>query len=421
MARRFANARSLALDISPLRDSPAYRALWLGQIVSLMGTNMRYVAVPWQIFGLTGSTVAVGLIGLAEVIPLIIVSIFSGALADAVDRRRLLVWTQIGLMATAGALAAISLWDRPSIGWIYALTAMASTLNAIDRPARSAMVPNLVAPGKISAAMALRQVVFQVTQIVGPLVAGVMIAALHISWVYAIDAVTFLAALAALRWVPPDRPVRATSTPLEAVREGLRFSVRTPLILSIFLIDLVAMVFGMPRAVFPELASDVFDLGAGGVGLLYASLSVGALAGALTSGWVERVSRQGLAVLVAVATWGAAITLAGLSLWSLPLTLALFAIAGAADVVSAVFRGTMLIESTPEVLRGRVLAVQIMVVTGGPRLGDVEAGLAAGVVGAPGSIVLGGAACILGMIAVAGAFPSLRSYRAQRPATISQM
>lgn len=412
MARRFGSARRIALDVSPLRESVPYRALWIGQIVSLLGSQIRYIAVPYQVFRLTGSVLAVGMIGLAEVVPLIAFSILGGAWADRTDRRALVAWTQVAMMATSLALAAVTFAGAASLPAIYALTALASVFNAIDRPARSAMIPAMVAPGKIAAAMALRQVVFQVTQIVGPLVGGVLIAGVGIGWAYVVDALTFLAALGALRWVPPAPPEGAVEQgALEAVREGLRFSFRTPFVASIFVVDLVAMIFGMPRAVFPALAERTFGGGAATLSLLYASVSAGALAGALTSGWVNSVRAQGAAVLVAVTVWGAAITLAGLSLFSLALTMTFLAVAGAADVVSAVFRGTMLQENTPDHLRGRVTAVNLMVVTGGPRLGDVEAGLAAALVGAPGSVVVGGVACLLGTAIVAAAFPSLRHYR----------
>ncbi len=420
MARRFPTPRSLALDVSPLRDSPAYRALWLGQIISLIGTNMRYVAVPWQVFRITGSTVAVGLIGLAEVVPLILVSLVAGAVADRREKRRLIGQTQLGLMGASFALAAVSLMDSPPLAAIYGLTALSSALNAIDRPARTAMVPDLVAPGKIPAAMALRQVVLTVTQVVGPLIAGLAIATLPLSTVYLVDGMTFVAALVSLRWIPRSIPIDPAAQPtMAAVREGLRFSLKTPLVLSIFVIDLVAMIFGMPRAVFPALAENTFHMGAGGLGLLYASVSVGALFSAVTTGWVTRVKHQGRAVLIAVTVWGAAVTLAGLSLHSLPLTLFFLAVAGAADVISAVFRGTMLLEATPKELLGRVSAVQIMVVTGGPRLGDVEAGLVAGAVGAPASVVIGGVACLVGTGLVAGAFRSMRDYVAPEAVELS--
>ena len=200
MGRRFGRARALAVDISPLRESVPYRALWLGQVVSLLGTQMRYVAVPFQVFQITRSTVAVGLIGLVEVVPLIIFSIAGGALADALDRRKIIAVAQVILLIDSALLAAIS-WGRdPSLLSIFLLTAVAGAAGAVDRPARAAMVPSLVEPGRLTSAMALRQVVFQVSQIAGPAVGGLLIAVLgEVAWVYAIDAATFLASLLALR------------------------------------------------------------------------------------------------------------------------------------------------------------------------------------------------------------------------------
>ncbi|MFN2490495.1 MAG: MFS transporter [Actinomycetota bacterium] len=411
MTRWLSEARSLALDITPLRHSPGFRALWFGQVVSLVGTQMRYVAVLWQVFELTRSNFAVGLIGLIELVPLIVFSFVGGALADRHDRRRLTAGADIGLLVTVLALMGVSLGSDPSVLWVYVIVALASALEAIEQPARTAMVPALVAPAQLPSAIALRQVGFQVTQIVGPALGGILIASFSVAWVYAIDAATFVAALIALRWIPATIPERTdAASGLESVRQGTRFVLRTPLILSIFLVDIVAMVFGMPRAVFPALAERTFRMGATGLGLLYAAPAMGALVGALTTGWVPRVRRQGVGVLVAVGVWGACITLAGLSLGSLIATLVWLALAGAADVFSAIFRGTMLQEASPDGLRGRVSAVNLMVVRGGPRLGDVEAGAVASLIGAPGSVIFGGLACLLGTGVVAARFGSLRRY-----------
>lgn len=430
MARRLGRARALALDISPLRDSVGYRALWIGQLFSQVGTQMRFVAVPYQVFRITGSTVAVGLIGLVEVVPLVVFSIAGGALADTIDRKRLVAWVQLGLMGSSGALALVSFGEgHPSLWWVYGLTALSSTFSAIERPARTAMAPELVAEDQLAAIMALRQVVFQVTQIVGPALGGILIGALAragsaengVAWVYLIDAGTFVAGLVSLKWVPRLAPAvgsadaRSLRGQMRAVREGLQYSIKHEVILGIFAVDLSAMIFGMPRAVFPALAVRSFHSGARVLGFLYAAPAAGALIGALTTGWVSRVRRQGVAVVIAVSVWGAAIALAGLSLFSLGLTLLLLAVAGWADVLSAVFRGTMLLATTPDALRGRVSALQLMVVTSGPRLGDVEAGLLAGAVGAPASVVVGGLACLLGTFAVAVRWPAFRTYEPESP------
>jgi MFS family permease len=378
---------------------------------------MRLVAVPWQVFEITHSTVAVGLVGLVEVVPLIAFSILGGAFADATDRRKILARATVGLLLTSLALGLLTFSGRASLTGIYVITAVASAMAAIDRPARSAMMPSLIRADQLPAAMALRQVAFQTTMIVGPALGGLMISTFSLGWVYVIDAVTFIAALISLRWVPSIPPESGEErSGFAAIREGLRFSFRTPVLLSIFLIDLVAMIFGMPRAVFPALAADVFHVGAKGVGLLYAAPAAGALLAALAGGWVTRISKQGKAVVIAVGAWGAAIALAGLSLFSLPLTLAFLCIAGAADVYSAIFRGTILLECTPDNLRGRVSAVNIMVVTGGPRLGDLEAGVVAAGIGAGGSVVTGGLACLVGMALIAWKIPALARYRTKASA-----
>ena len=420
MSRRLlAWARALAVDISPLRDSVAFRALWGGQIISRIGTQMRIVAVPFQVFQITESPAAVGLIGLAEVVPLIVFSIIGGALVDTMDRRKLMFFCELALLLNSAALAVVSLSESPSLVWIYALVAIGGAVTAVDQPARNAMSPTLVRPDQVPAAMALRQVVQQVTHVVGPAVGGLLIAALDsVAALYVIDALTFLASLVTLRWLPVGRPLPSEETSegrvtLGAIREGLSYAFRTPVLLGIFCVDFVAMVFGMPRAVFPALAETTFDAGAAAVGFLYAAPSAGALVAALTTGWVGRLRRPGRAILISATGWGAAITLAGLSLHSFPLTLFWLAVAGAADVISAVFRATVLVEATPDSLLGRVSALNLMVVSSGPRLGDVEAGLAAELVGVGPSIVLGGAVCFAGTSIVAAGFPSLRSYRAR--------
>lgn len=371
---------------------------------------MRQVAVPVQVFRLTHSNVAVGMTGLVEVVPLIIFSIASGAVIDRLDRRAVMAWSQVALMACSGVLAFVTLAGSPSLTWIYGLTAASAAFSSVDRPTRSAILPHLVGPHQIPAAMALRQVLFQVTQIVGPLAAGLMLGFVNLGYVYVVDAVSFVSALVAVYWVPDVPMVPTDQTGWEQIKEGLGYSFRTPVILAIFLTDLQAMIFGMPRAAFPALARDTFGKESV-VGFLYAAPAAGAMLAALSTGWVERINRQGLAVIVSVAVWGGAILLAGLSTFSLAVTLVFLAIAGGADVVSAVFRGTMLIENSPDALRGRTSSVNLMVVTGGPRLGDVEAGLVAGAIGAAGSVIAGGAVCLVATVTIAARFKTFRHYK----------
>lgn len=402
---------AITVDLSPLRDSPGYRALWIGQVITLLGTQMRQVAVPVQVYDLTRSSVDVGLIGLVEVVPLIFFSIAGGALADRFDRRALMAWAQLGLMGASGGLAAITLTGRPSLGWVYGFVALSSAFASLDRPTRSAMLPHLVEPHQLSAAMALRQVLFQVTQIAGPLLAAALFPVVSIGWIYVVDAASFITSLMAVYWVPRLPTIVTERSGWEAVKEGLAFSFRTPVLLAIFLTDLSAMIFGMPRAVFPALAHQVFHLGNSAVGFMYAAPAVGAVVAAATTGWIERIEHQGRAVIAAVTLWGAAIMGAGLATFSFAVALVLLAIAGGADVLSAVFRGTMLLETTPDQLRGRTSAANLMVVTGGPRLGDVEAGAVAAAIGPALSVVVGGAACLIGTFAIAARFRAFRDYR----------
>jgi MFS family permease len=376
---------------------------------------MRIVAVSLQIFDMTGSTVAVGILGLVELIPLIVFSIVGGTVADRAEKRRVIGWTQIGLMVSSGALWVLALSEAPSLLAIYALCGLASAFQAFDRPARTSLMPRLVREELIPAALALRQVVYQVTMIVGPLIGGALLAATDgdFATVYLIDTVSFVAALVSVYWLPRVAPADdIEETPWQSIKEGLRYSFRTPLISSVLVIDLIAMIFGMPRAAFPELARVTFGGDATVLGLLFAAPSAGALLAALSTGWVGRIRARGRAVIWSVAVWGFAIALAGLSVFSLWLTLLFLAIAGAADVISAVFRGTIVQTETPDHLRGRVNAVNLMVVTGGPRVGDLETGLVAGAFGAPASIVIGGAACLAGVGILARTNPALREYLA---------
>jgi MFS family permease len=411
--------RALTVDTSPLRESRDFRLLWLGELISTTGRQITVVTLPYQVFRLTGSSLAVGMIGLVQIVPLIVFSLVGGAVADRVDRRRLIIVTETGLAATSALLFLGALIRHPPLAYLYGITAIQSGVMAVNSPTRSAAVPTLVSRERLPAALALNQVMFNTTLVVGPAVAGLILARLGVAWAYSVDVLTFAASISAsvlLRPMPARRvdgtePVGAW----RAVREGFAFLRGRRVLISTFLIDLDAMIFGMPRAVFPVLALMVFRVGPEGLGLLYAAPAVGALVGALTTGWVGRVRRQGMAVIWAVATWGLAITgfgLVGRRFW---LGLVLLGVAGAADVISAVFRGTILQLSVPDALRGRLSAAHIMVVTGGPRLGDVEAGVVASLVSPTFSVVSGGVACVAGVAILALAVPELARYRISDP------
>jgi len=330
-----------------------------------------------------------------------------------------MAWSQSAAMLISVLLFLLALSDDPSLWMIYALTALGASADTLDRPARTAIIPSLVGTEKIPAAMALRQLTFQLSNVAGPAFGGLAIASFSIAAVYAIDAATFVASLASLWAVPRMLPASERKSARGLVREGLKASIGRPLIRSVFMVDLVAMVFGMPRAVFPALAESL-GIGARGAGLLYAAPSVGALFGALFSGWVDRIRRYGRAIFFVVAIWGGAITFAGIFAFSLPLLLLFLAVAGAADVLSAVFRGTLVQEATPDHLRGRVTAVNMLVFAGGPRAGDVEAGLVAAAIGARGSIVVGGVLCLAGLGLLALFETELRDFVRPRTRTTAR-
>lgn len=390
---RGALRRRLVIDITPLRESPDYRRLWTGHAVAILGTQMTRVAVPYQVYVLTDSTLMVGLASLAQLLPLMVCSLFGGSVADAVDRRKLLLVTEGMLAVVIGGLALLALLDRPPIWAIFGLVAVSAGLSALESPARSASVAGLVRREILPSAFALNQTLTQVGAIVGPAVAGVVIAVLGLSTTYGINVVTFLASIVVLNRMRPMPPAHAVTRPgLKSVIEGLTYLKSKPAVMGCFLADLNAMFFGMPRALFPAIALDQLGGGAMTVGLLHAAPGAGALIGALTSGWVGSVTRQGRAVITSIIVWGLAIAGFGLSRW-LPLTLALLMVAGAADVVSAVFRQTVLQLSVPDHLRGRLSAVHIGVVTGGPLLGDARAGSTASFTSPAFAMVSGGLAC----------------------------
>jgi MFS family permease len=420
--------RGLAIDIRPLKESRDYRLLWIGELVSLTGRQITVVALPLQVFLLTKSSLAVGMIGLVQVAPLILVSVGGGALADRVDRRLLIVATEFGLAGTSLLLLLGAIAQYPPLWYLYAVAAVQSAILALNSPTRSAAVPNLVKREQLPAALALNQVMFNTTLIVGPAVAGLILGAFHpttvglksttvgLKWAYGADIGTFAASIAAALMLHPMPPQRGEgeepATGWQAVREGFSYLRGRRVLISTFLIDLDAMIFGMPRALFPALALNVFRVGARGLGLLYAAPAAGALLGALTAGWVGRIRHQGRAVIWAVILWGAAVAAFGFSGGMFGLALGFLAFAGAADVISAVFRGTILQLSVPDSLRGRISAVHIMVVTGGPRLGDVEAGVVGYLVSPMFSVVSGGLACVAGAALLALFIPELRRYHA---------
>jgi MFS family permease len=372
------------------------------------------VAVPYQVYLLTHSSLAVGLLGLFQAVPIVIAGLYGGALADRFDRRRLQLIgkTVVGLTSVALAIGAIGL--RAPVWVVYLVVAVAAAASTVDQSARAATVPRLVSPGLLPAALSLGQVLFTASAIVGPAVAGLILARAGISWAYLVDVACFLPGVVLVGLVSAQPPLPGHGVVLDwrAPADALRLVRRDRMLLGIFSADLIAMIFGMPLAVFPALALGVFKIGAGGLGLLYAAPAAGALVASLVSGWARAVHRQGLAVFVAIAVWGGAIAAFGLAGQVLWLGLAFLALAGAADLVSAIFRGTILQLSIPDHMRGRMSAFQLMIVTTGPRLGDLEAGAVAALVNPVFSVVSGGVACIVGIALLALALPEMRRQRA---------
>ncbi len=409
----------MAVDLTPLRTSRDFRLLWGGEIVSETGSNITLVALYVQVFRLTGSAAAVGAIGLAQLVPLALASVLAGPIIDRADRRTLLVISQCGQAGASGLLLLGALAGHPSLVLVYGAAGLIAGLAGFALSIRSAMTPNLVPAEQLPAALALNQVMWNTCLIIGPAAGGVLVAQAGLSWAYGIDVASFGATVTAgllMRSMPPRREAAEQPGGWRSITEAFRYLRGRRVLLSTFVVDLVAMIFGMPRALFPVLAADQFHGGAEIVGALFSSVSVGALIGALTAGWVGRIRRQGAAVLVAVAVWGVGIVAFGLAGDRLGLALVCLAVAGAADVISAVFRSTILQLSVPDDLRGRLSAVHILVVAGGPRVGDFEAGVVAAAFTPMVSVVSGGALCIAGVAVLALAVPEFARYRAGDPA-----
>lgn len=412
---RAGRLRAAAIDLRPLRR-PAYRRLWFGSSVSVIGTQLTAVAVLIQVYDITRSSFAVGLVGLFGLVGLVGAGLYGGAIADAVDRRKVSLLASLGLAALSGVLVVQAVLDLRSVGLLYLLILGQAALFGIDSPARQAMIPRLLDVDELPAANALSQISMNVGFTLGPLLAGVLIALNDGSyWLpYGIDALTFTAALYAVWRLPAMRPEGGgTKAGTASVVEGFAFLAGQPVLLMSFLVDIVAMVFGMPRALFPAIAGDFYGGGAATVGMLTAAIAVGAIVPVLLSGTLRHVHRHGRAVVVSIVVWGAAIAAFGFTrqLW---LGLLCLAVAGAADAVSAVFRSTILQEATPDAMRGRLGGVFIVVVAGGPRLGDVESGSMAALTSVQTSVVSGGLACIAGVLALAAAVPAFVRFDARR-------
>lgn len=405
--------RHIALDIRPLRESPAFRRVWLGQSISFLGRRMTIVVLPVQVYELTGSPLWVGLLSLAQFVPLVSLTIVGGAFADAIDRRRLLIGTEIGMAASVVGLVVNAALPHPQLWACFAFGALSWGFFSFGAGAYRSLAPRLVPPDQIAAASALNSLYGQLGSVVGPAVAGVLIHRIGFSATYAIDLTTSIAGFLSIFSLPAIAPLGEAAQPgLRAIAEGFRFVRTQRVILGFFLMDSLAMVFGMPNALFPAVAKKVFaDPEA--VGYLYAAPAAGALVAALLSGWAGRVRRQGVAITVAVLVWGGAIAAFGFatSLW---VGLVLLAVAGAGDQISAIFRSTISLTVTPDHLRGRLGGIEFAQVASTPSLGNLEAGVVASLTSLKVSIVSGGIACMAAAVLVAAAFPVLLRYDARK-------
>ena len=385
----------------------------LGGFISGMGSQATLVALPYQIYVQTHSALLVGLLGAVELVPLVSAALLGGAIADRVDRRTLLLLDQIGLVLAAGGLAVAAWLGHPLVVTLYALAALLAAFTALQSVTTSAIVPNVIAPAQLRSALALNYGLSTLTMVLGPGLGGILIGAFGVRWAYAADAVSCAAmvlAILAVRRQPPSQ-VEHHEPIGRSIADGLRYVRANQALMGSFAIDLVAMTFGMPRALFAVLSVSVYHAGAGGTGALYSAMSAGATLAAMTTEWLKHARRLGRVVIWAVAVWGGAVALAGLasSLWIAAL---LFAVAGAADSVSAVCRTTINQTVTVERMRGRMSAVFTLVVSGGPRLGDIESGTVAGAAGPRFSVLSGGVLCVLGVAAIVVAFPALLRYHA---------
>ena len=387
--------------------------MWFGTGISAIGSQITTVAIPIQLYEETRSTFLVGLLGIAALLPLLTVSVVAGAVADAVDRRRLLLVSDLALALVTVGLVLNSLDGDANIPLLFVFEAAATAAYAFQRPARNALTPKLVPDDELLAAIAVEDVVFNLSRVAGPALAGLLIAVVGYAGAYAFDLATFGASLVSI-WLLPRLPriEDAESPSLRSILEGFRLIKREPALLGIFTVDTVAMIFGMPSALFPAFG-DALGGGAGTTGLLYAAPSAGALIASLVSGWMTRVRRQGLGVCIAAAGWGVAIAAFGFAT-ALPLALVMLAAAGAADFISAVLRSTILLQVTPDSMRGRLSGIELAQVAGTPALGNLEAGIVASLVSLRFAIVSGGVLCVAGTAIVAAALPAFRRY--EKPA-----
>jgi MFS family permease len=410
-----AQASRFALDITPLRRFPSFRRLWFAQGISFVGTEIAEVALAYQMYQLTGSTLAVGLISLTHLVPLLTLTVIGGAIADAFDRRRVMLVQQVGMAIGSVGLAANAATSHPRVWPLYLFQFIISASFSLGVGAQRSMTPQLVNESQFMAASALNSVTSEFGAVAGPALAGVLIGYVDLKWIYLGDTISYVGAIGAVALLPRLVAVEDAERPSwESIVAGFRYVRRQPVILGFFLVDTNAMIFGMPSALFPAIAAHRFGDPAL-VGYLYTAPAAGALLVSLLSGPLRHIRRQGLGVVVTASLWGVAIAAFGFAqqLW---IALLLLALAGVGDQISAILRSVMLYRITPKEVLGRVSGIEFMQVAAAPSIGNLEAGALASLTSVRFSIVSGGLFCVLGCLLLAAAFPALVRYDARSDA-----
>ncbi|MFC7359014.1 MFS transporter [Nocardioides astragali] len=417
--------RRLLADTRPLAN-PHFRRLWQANIVTVIGAQLTVVAVPAQIYVMTGSSAYVGLTGVFGLVPLVVFGLWGGALADVFDRRTLLMITTTGLILTSAGFWLQAALGAEDVWLLLSLFAVQQAFFAVNQPTRSALLPRLLDDDLLPAANSLNMTVMQAGGIAGPLVGGALIPLIGFSWLYLLDTITLFATLSAVVRLPPLPVIGATVTPgISAVVDGFRYLRTQPVLMMSFVVDIIAMVFGMPRALFPEMADLDFGGPSGGglaFALLFAAIPAGAVIGGVLSGWVSHVERQGLAVVVAILVWGLAMAGFGVAAMlasyapgvMLGVAVLMLAIGGAADMASAAFRMSMLQHAAADEVRGRLQGIFLVVVVGGPRIADVAHGATAAATGAAVAAAGGGVLVVVFTVVAALAVPAFVRYRVTR-------
>ncbi|MFI2639853.1 MFS transporter [Streptomyces sp. NPDC018610] len=403
--------RALLPDLAPWRASRDFRRLWISGLVSNFGSFLTFVALPVQIKDLTGSAAAVGAIGAVELVPLIVFGLYGGALADATDKRRLIVWTEAGLAVLSAGLLLNAVLPHPAVWPLYAVAALSSALTAVQRPALDALWPRIVAHDHLPAATALNSLRWTVGGVAGPAVAGVIVAYAGLGPAYAADLGTFVVSLVLVVRIAAQPAAREAAKPsLRAIAEGARYAWGRKELLGTYAVDLAAMFLAMPLAVLPFLADELHARWA--LGLMYAALPFGSLLVSVTSGWTSRVHRHGRTVVLAALLWGLAVAAAGVvgNVW---LVLLFLAVAGGCDMVSGIFRGAMWNQTIPDALRGRLAGIELLSYSVGPQLGQVRSGGVAAWWGVRASVWSGGLLCAGAVGLLALCLPGLKAYDAR--------